>query len=304
MRKITTLLLCSLLGLSASIAYAGSNIMKIHDATTAPGDSNCDGSVNVIDVLTTVNYILGNNPQPFCFENADVNGDGSVNAIDVIGTVNIILGGGGFTCGTSTITDSDGNVYNTVLIGDQCWMKANLKTSKYRNGTNIAYPGSNNSSWANNTTGAYAWYNNEISWKDSYGALYNWYAVNSANGLCPTGWHVPTDAEFTAMTNHLGGQSSAGGKLKSTRTVPDPHPRWASPNTGATNESNWTGFPGGARGTTGSFVDLSSYGLWWSSTQYAATEAWFREMYYLSSSVGRHADGAKRYGFSVRCLKD
>jgi PKD repeat protein len=149
----------------------GSNILLIENYITVnisyiQGDSNCDGSVNTLDVITTISYILGNNPQPFCFENADVNGDGSVNAIDVIGTINIILSGG-FTCGVSTITDIDGNIYNTVLIGDQCWMKENLKTTQYRNGTPIEYPGTDNSAWQNNTTGAYAWYDNDINWKDS-----------------------------------------------------------------------------------------------------------------------------------------
>ncbi len=302
MRKITTLLLCSLLGLSASIAYAGSNTLEIRNGNILSGDANCDGIVNIMDVVTTVNFIMGNNPQPFCFENADVNSDGYVNIMDVVGTVNIILGGG-FTCGTSTITDVDGNVYNTVLIDNQCWMKENLKTTKYRNNTPIEYPGSNNIAWQNNTTGAYAWYNNDISWKDSYGALYNWHAVNNANGLCPTGWHVPTDAEFTAMTNHLGGTGVAGGKMKSTRTVPDPHPRWESPNTGATNESNWSGLPGGIRFTDGSFYDMSIFGNWWSSTEDDATDAWYRYLNDNGSGVDRDYD-AKGLGFSARCVRD
>jgi len=205
--------------------------------------------------------------------------------------------------GTPTVTDADGNVYNTVLIGNQCWMKENLKTTKYRNGTSIDYPGADNNAWQNNTTGAYAGYNNDISWKDIYGALYNWHAVNNANGLCPTGWHVPTDAEFTAMTNHLGGTSVAGGKMKSTRTVPDPHPRWNSPNTGATNESNWSAFPGGYRSTSGSFDDIGDFGNFWSSTEYSTTTAWYRYLYYNVADVNRDYS-PKGYGFSVRCLRD
>jgi len=123
-------------------------------ATVLPGDSNCDGVVNVIDAITPANYIMGANPVPFCFDNADVNNDGIINLIDVIGNCNIIFGGG-FVCGTSIITDIDGNVYNTVLINGQCWMKESLKTTHYRIGTLIEYPGSDNVAWSNNTTGAY-----------------------------------------------------------------------------------------------------------------------------------------------------
>lgn len=205
--------------------------------------------------------------------------------------------------GTPTVTDIEGNVYNTVLIGNQCWMKENLKTTKYRNNTPIEYPDSNNSAWQNNTTGAYAWYNNDIGWKDSYGALYNWHAVNNANGLCPSGWNVPTDAEFTAMTNHLGGASVAGGKMKSTLTAPEPHPRWESPNTGATNESNWSGLPGGNRSFSGAFNVIGGVGYWWSATEVTATFARYRDLGYNYSVVGRDFFN-KTYGFSVRCLRD
>jgi uncharacterized protein (TIGR02145 family) len=207
-----------------------------------------------------------------------------------------------FICGDQ-ITDIDGNIYNTVLIGTQCWMKENLKTTQYRNGTAIEHPGTNNTAWSNNTTGAYAWYNNDISWKDSYGALYNWHAVNNASGLCPTGWHVPSDADFTALTNHLGGASLAGGKMKSTRTVPDSHPRWESPNTGATNESNWSGLPGGLRTNYGYFNSIGAYGSCWSSTEYTTNLAWTRYLYYFNSYVYR-LNLSKTNGFSVRCLRD
>jgi uncharacterized protein (TIGR02145 family) len=204
--------------------------------------------------------------------------------------------------GLYRVRDVDGNVYQVVRIGEQVWMAENLKTTKYRNGTTIENP-TGSSDWQNNTTGAYAWYNNDINWKDSYGALYNWHAVNNTNGLCPTGWHVPTDAEFTAMTNHLGGTSVAGGKMKSTRTVPDPHPRWESPNTGATNESNWSGLPGGYRNIDGTFNDIGNLGFWWSATEHSAAYAWSRFLYYGNGSVFRSTN-IKAEGFSVRCLRD
>lgn len=208
-----------------------------------------------------------------------------------------------FDCG-SLLTDVDGNIYNTVLIGNQCWMKENLETTKYRNNTSIEYPGSNNTAWQTNNTGAYAWYNNDISWKDSYGALYNWHAVNNSNSLCPTGWHVPTDAEFTVLTDYLGGTSVAGGKMKSARTFPDPHPRWESPNAGATNESNWSGLPGGYRDPNGTFNHVGSYGYWWSTTVHASpNNAWYRYLNFNDGIVNRNY-GGMAIGFSIRCLRD
>ncbi len=101
-----------------------------------------------------------------------------------------------------TVTDIDGNVYQTVLINDRCWMAENLMTTKYQNGDAIAYPGTGNEQWESNVSGAYAWYDNDIDWKDSYGALYNWYAVNNPAGLCPEGWHVPTHDEWQALVNY------------------------------------------------------------------------------------------------------
>lgn len=207
-----------------------------------------------------------------------------------------------FVCGHQ-IADTDGNYYNTVQIDNQCWMKENLKTTHYSNGTPIEYP-TNSIEWQNNTTGAYAWYNNDIGWKDIYGALYNWHAVNNANGLCPTGWRVPTHAEYEALANHLGGAAIAGGKMKSTRTEPDLHPRWKSDNTGASNESGWSGFPGGERIQYGGFSLIGDYGFWWSSNESSDTEAWNRTLYYNSPNVGRTPNVNKGKGLSVRCLRE
>lgn len=207
-----------------------------------------------------------------------------------------------FGCGISTVTDIDGNIYNTVLIGNQCWIAENLEVTKYNNGMSIDYPGEDVEAWDNNTTGAYAWYVNDISWKDSYGALYNWHAVNNASGLCPAGWHVPTDAEYTTLTNYLGGETIAGGKMKSTRTDPTPHPRWNSPNTGATNESNWSGFPGGYR-SGAYFEDFGGSGWWWTSTP-IYSGAWGRTLFYNGIYVYLNSDNWSGLGYSVRCLKN
>jgi uncharacterized protein (TIGR02145 family) len=140
---------------------------------------------------------------------------------------------------TNTVTDIDGNIYHTVTIGTQVWMVENLKTTKYRNGDPI--PNVTGNAWAALTTGAYCWYNNDAAtYKATYGALYNWYAVADSRNIAPTGWHVPTDAEWTTLTTFLGGESVAGGKLKETGTN-----HWTSPNTGATNETGFTALPGG-----------------------------------------------------------
>jgi uncharacterized protein (TIGR02145 family) len=201
-----------------------------------------------------------------------------------------------------TLTDIDGNLYNTVKIGDQCWMRENLNTTAYKNGTPIPNVTAANE-WENLITGAYVRYDNVTFWEDSYGALYNWYATVDPNGLCPTGWHVPTDEEYTVLKNHLGSANEAGGKMKSTRTEPDPHPRWDSPNKGATNESNWSGLPGGGREDDGDFDDIGEDGYWWSSTEDSTDDAWFRGMEHNKSELGRD-ESSKADGFSVRCLRD
>ena len=198
----------------------------------------------------------------------------------------------------TTVTDYDGNAYDTVQIGTQVWLKQNLKTTHYKNGTTIAYPGTDNTAWQNNNSGAYAWYNNdEATYKNTYGALYNWYAVNTGN-LCPTGWHVPTDAEWTTLTNYLGGENIAGGKLKEAGLA-----HWLNPNASATNETGFTALPGGNRFYNGTYVEVGHGGVWWSSTEYGVPSAWYRGMNYLSGGVYRNYY-PKYIGFSVRCLRD
>jgi uncharacterized protein (TIGR02145 family) len=208
------------------------------------------------------------------------------------------------TCGNITVTDYDGNVYNTVLIGNQCWMAENLETTHYRNGEPIDYPGIDYWEWQENTTGAYAWYNDNISWKDSYGALYNWYAGTNSNGLCPAGWHVPTDAEWTTMSDYLGGNSIAGGKLKSLRTDPDAHPRWNYPNIGATNESNWSGYPGGTRDDNGMYLDFGEGGYWWTSTEYELGDGYSRTIFNDDQSLIWNINTHASSGLSIRCVMD
>jgi uncharacterized protein (TIGR02145 family) len=201
-----------------------------------------------------------------------------------------------FSCGTTTVTDVDGNSYATVQIGTQCWTQSNLKVSKYRDGSSIPNI-TDGTLWTNSSsTGAWCNYNNDANNGTTYGKLYNWYAVNDSRGLCPTGWHVPTDAEWTTLENHLGGSSVAGGAMKSTTG-------WNAPNTAATNSSGFTGLPGGDRNNIGGFINVGSNGLWWSSSAAGSGHAWYRNMYYNYAEVSR-GNGAHRAGLSVRCVRD
>jgi len=207
----------------------------------------------------------------------------------------------GLPCqGVPTVTDIDGNTYNTVQIGEQCWTKENLRVTKYRDST-IIPTGLNGTDWYNSyfsTSGAYAIYNNDNAIDVIYGKLYNWYAVVDTRALCPTGWHVPSNAEWTTLTNYLGGESVAGAKMKSTGTA-----LWTSPNEGASNESGFSGLPGGSRGDSGGFGSLSSFGVWWSSSESDLYHGWILRLDYSDGDVGRFYT-TKGHGSSVRCLKD
>lgn len=221
---------------------------------------------------------------------------------------------------TNTVTDIDGNIYHTVKIGTQIWMLENLKTTKYNDGTEIPFV-TDNLTWSQLSTPAFCWNNNDLSiYKTSYGALYNWYAVNTGK-LCPKGWHVPTDNDWTILANYLGGEtydnknleSLAGGKLKESGTI-----HWCNPNEGATNETGFTGLPGGSRSNyKGDFDEIGTIGNWWSSTEGIGMEnqvwwtsengdltpAWIRNLSCFVSTMNRSI-GHKRSGFSVRCIKD
>lgn len=198
---------------------------------------------------------------------------------------------------TISISDIDGNVYNMVTIGTQIWMASNLKTTKYNDGTPIPLV-TDNTAWSNLETPGYCWYNNDAAAnKNTYGALYNWYTVNTGK-LCPTGWHMPSDAEWTVLTSYLGGESVAGGKLKETGTS-----HWLSPNAYATNTTGFTALPGGYRYRLGEFLYIGFNGFWWSSSEYDTNYVWYRFMRYYSSDASRDVF-YRENGFSVRCLRD
>jgi uncharacterized protein (TIGR02145 family) len=202
---------------------------------------------------------------------------------------------------TSTpVTDVDGNTYQTVVICNQTWTKNNLNVSKYRNGDIIPQV-TNAAQWANLTTGAWCYYNNDPATGATYGKLYNWFAVNDPRGLAPTGYHIPSDLEWISLTTCLGGVGYAGSKMKEIGTL-----HWLSPNTDATNLSGFTALPAGNRSFyDGTFSLIQRETAWWSSTQAGtSTDAWTRGLYYASGVAVLRNDMKKKFGLSIRCIKD
>jgi uncharacterized protein (TIGR02145 family) len=194
-----------------------------------------------------------------------------------------------------TVMDIDNNVYNIVTIGNQMWMKENLKTTRFHGGTSINLV-TDNTAWTGLSTPGYCFYNNDpANYKETYGALYNWYAA-SKDSICPQGWTIPTDADWTELSTFLGTESVAGGKMKEAGTS-----HWISPNTGATNESGFTALPGGYRDVNSSFSSNTSNGRFWSSTGIDNSIAWGRTVFYDSYNLNKSVRD-KRFGLSVRCL--
>jgi uncharacterized protein (TIGR02145 family) len=197
-----------------------------------------------------------------------------------------------------TVTDIDGNIYSTVTIGTQVWMKENLKVTHYRDGDTIPNI-TDSTSWTNLNSGAYCSYNNDTSFISTYGLLYNWYAVIDSNNIAPQGWHIPTLIEWQTLVMELGGISIAGGKMKEADTL-----HWLSPNAGATNESEFTALPTGLRHYfSGQFMDISQLTMFWSSTACDTIRAY--NCYLNNSNIEATLPVAWfEMGFSVRCIKD
>lgn len=203
-----------------------------------------------------------------------------------------------------TVSDLEGNVYTTVVIGTQTWMAENLKSFKLTDGTNIQYV-TDNSTWSNLVTPAYSYYSNDsVSYKAKYGAIYNWYTVKT-NKLCPVGWHIPSDADWTTLSTSLGVDSLAGGKLKDAGVF-----NWYTPNLYATNTTGFTALAGGYRTFNGTYNNYGISGNWWSSTEYTANTA---KRFYLVYNTGYAYNDKttlgknfvdKLYGLSVRCIKN
>ncbi len=273
-----------LLAIAAIIIFIGF-VSTDSSADYVCGDANSDGLLNVSDAVFIINYVFigGPAPDPNC----------CVPDIPVC---------------PSTVTDYDGNVYQTVLIGDRCWMMENLKVTHYRNGDPIPHVTSN-SSWGGLSTGAYCDFNNEGGNVETYGRLYNWYAVNDSRPIAPKGWHVPTDTEWKQLERYLGmSQTDAnnigwrgtdeGGKLKEAGTV-----HWSTPNSGATNASGFTALPGGVRYDDGAFYGMGIYAFFWSSSEYVGNLVWGRALSHQNAQIGRDYNN-KRLGISIRCVKD
>jgi len=200
-----------------------------------------------------------------------------------------------FSCGIPITDSRDGKTYNTVLIGTHCWMAQNLNI-----GTMIL----GSSGQTNHSAIEKYCYDDDESNCTVYGGLYQWnemmqYVITQgAQGICPTGWHIPTDGEWTILTDFLGGESVAGGPMKEAGTA-----HWLLPNTGATNSSGFTALPGGYRLYNGDFYSLTGNAYFWSSTEYSSTDAWYRNLFCGGANVLRYND-YKTDGFSARCVKD
>lgn len=203
------------------------------------------------------------------------------------------------------LTDQEGNVYKTIIIGNQEWMAENLNTGKYRNGDTISFI-DNKTSWRNNgPVGAWCYYEDDNLYNCPYGKIYNWYAVADNRNICPAGWHVPTDIEWTALTLYLGGPNSAGAAMKSTDFN-----YWKYPNPG-NNISGFSALPGGRRAPPsynfplGFCASINENGYWWSSTSYpsSAMDAWYRDISSHNGAILR-SHSNKYQGLNVRCIRD
>jgi uncharacterized protein (TIGR02145 family) len=194
------------------------------------------------------------------------------------------------------VADIDGNIYHTVVIGKQKWMLENLKTTRYNDGEEIPNV-EENKEWEVMNSGAYCNYNNLETNGELFGRLYNWHAVKTGK-LAPPGWRVATDDDWTILIDYLGGLDVAGGKLKERGTV-----HWDEPNTGATNSSGFTALPGGMRYFDGYYTGLHRGAVWWTSTAYDESKAWFMSIGY-NIELLRRDTYIFRNGFLVRCIKE
>ena len=270
------------------------------------GDFNHDAEINVIDIVLIINQILELiTITPYQEWASDINNDGSINILDIVQLVNIIINDEP----VDICEDIDGNVYQTVQIGDQLWMAENLKVTHYNNGDDITNI-TNEGQWGSIDEGQYCVYNDEPANANIYGNLYNWVVAVDLRGICPEGWHVPSYEEFTQLTDFIApegienwGNSVAGGKMKESGSE---HWNYYSDQISleATNESGFTGLPGGYRNTnSGDYINMGFDGFFWSSTEHSSELAWRLYLFYYSSAVAKDIFG-KPNGFSIRCLKD
>jgi uncharacterized protein (TIGR02145 family) len=261
-------------------------------------DVNEDGFINVLDIISMVNYIMGGNPSPFSLEAADINADGTINILDVIAIVNIIMQVPGMPCGCVAPVLYEGQTYTTVQIGAQCWFRENLSV-----GTMINSSQGGPLQTDNDIIEKYCYGNNAINCEE-YGGLYEWKEAmqyvteEGAQGICPPGWHIPADGEWEILVDLYGGSEVAAGSLKEAG-----YEHWNPPNTDATNISGFTGLPGGLRSRfVGSFSQINEVGYFWSSTPTGSNNSWTRDLWYNYPLVER-VNLEHDFGISIRCIK-
>jgi uncharacterized protein (TIGR02145 family) len=312
--SIPTLTTTAITAITTTSATSGGNITAVGGASIIDRGVVWSTSINPTIALTTkttdgsgtgsfTSVLTGLTPKTTYFVRSYATnsaGTGYGNEISFTTSDSSIVMG--IPCpGAPIVEDIEGNTYSTVQIGSQCWTKQNLMVGRYRNGDLIPHV-RDNSSWSNLTTGARCWYNNDTTYLFTYGNLYNWYAASDSRGLCPTGWHVPSDNEWTILVTYLGGESIAGGKMKSTGTT-----YWYSPNTGAINEIGFSALPGGYRNNDGRYNNIRNNAFFWSGTELDSSLAWYRYLSSASSKVYRGNYLSVNYnyksvGASVRCL--
>jgi uncharacterized protein (TIGR02145 family) len=240
-------------------------------------------------------------------------GDGSFVIIPGISEANSFTTGTTLhTCGAPNVhnpdltygsmTDQEGNVYKTIVIGTQEWMAENLNSSIYRNGDAIA-TGFSDVEWQYATSGAWTYYNNDEVYACPFGKIYNWHACSDLRDLCPVGWHLPTHEEWTILIDFLGGQNTAGGKMKSIGVTDDGSGFWDAPNSGASNSSGFSALPAGFRSIMGEYINISRFAWWWTSSSVNEYSSKCLTISLVDNSIGLGLYN-KPFGFSVRCLRD
>ncbi|MFH1196279.1 MAG: fibrobacter succinogenes major paralogous domain-containing protein [bacterium] len=224
--------------------------------------------------------------------------DGKVTKIPTDRIEKITYEGNTVPVSQNTVTDADGNVYQTITIGNQVWMAENLKTTRYNDGTPIKEQ-RDFDAWQKEKTGAYCWVMNNQDTKNVYGALYNWHAVNTGK-LCPKGWHVPTKQEWEMLNSYLGSRESAA-QMKEVGTT-----YWRTSPANVTNKTGFTARPAGKRfHATGKFEEIGKMAIWWAATSANAGNAHFAVMYDNSAAMNTDNHSlSKESGFSVRCIRD